>query len=126
MVTAFLNGDLDEDVYIEQPEGFVNKEQEKKVCKLKKALYGLKQEAYAWNRKLEEALRELGFVRSEVDHGLYIRKEKDKRIAYVTTYVDDLLLFTNNQKLKQLIIKKFEEKFKMRNLRAMSRGYQCV
>lgn len=42
VVTAFLNGDLDEEVYIEQPEGFVNKGQEKKVCKLKKALYGLK------------------------------------------------------------------------------------
>lgn len=121
VVTAFLNGDLDEEVYIQQPEGFVDKGQKKKVCKLKKALYGLKQGAYAWNKKLEETLQELKFIRSEVDHGLYTRKEKDGRVAYVTTYVDDLLLFTNNQELKQSIIKKLEGKFKVRNLGPVSR-----
>lgn len=70
---------------------------------------------------MEDTLQKLGFAPSNVDRGLYIRKEKDGRVAYVTTYVDDLLLFTNNQELKQSIIKKLEEKFKMRNLGPVSR-----
>lgn len=100
VVTAFLNGDLEEEVYMEQPEGFIKKGCEKQVCKLKKAIYGLKQGPYTWNKKLDQTLQELKFKRSEVDRSLYIRKENDGSIMYITTYVDDLLLFLNNKILK--------------------------
>lgn len=60
---AFLNGDLTEEVYVNQPEGYTIKGQEDKVYKLSKALYGLKQAPRAWNRKLDNSLKELGLER---------------------------------------------------------------
>ena len=62
--TAFLYGNLDEELYMEQPEGSVVKGQEKKVYKVKKALYGLKQAAIAWNKQANKSLMKLGFKRS--------------------------------------------------------------
>ena len=61
--TAFLNGDLQEEVFVEQAPGFAQKGQEHKVLKLHKALYGLHQAPRAWNQKLDEKLKELGFTR---------------------------------------------------------------
>jgi hypothetical protein len=62
--TAFLFGELDEEIYMEQPEGFVKKDQEKKVCRLLKAIYGLKQAALQWNKALHDSLIKMGFVRT--------------------------------------------------------------
>lgn len=104
VVTAFLNGDLEEDIYMEQPEEFIKRGSEGKVCKLKKAMYGLKQRAHAWNRKLHDVLTELGFKRSKIDQSLYIQRENNGSVVYLAVYVDDLLLFTNNQELKRTII----------------------
>ena len=58
---AFLNGDLEEEIYMEQPEGFVKEGEEHLVCKLKKSLYGLKPSPRAWNHKLDGDLKDLGF-----------------------------------------------------------------
>lgn len=70
VVTAFLNGEFDEEVYMELPEGIV-KEDKNKVYILKKALYELKQGTYAWHKKLDKTLQELGFKRSEIDQSMY-------------------------------------------------------
>ena len=70
--SAFLNGDLQEDVYMQQPPGFEIAGQEHKVCKLIKALYGLKQAPRAWYTKMDEYLRKVGFQRREYDDTLYI------------------------------------------------------
>ena len=65
--TAFLNGNLDEDVYMKQPEGFLVKEKEDLVCKLNKSIYGLKQSARVWNQKFDNTLVQNGFEKSEAD-----------------------------------------------------------
>lgn len=85
VITAFLNGNLEEDIFIQQPEGFVKNGYEDKVCKLKKAIYGLKQETYARNKKLDQILCELGFRCSEVDRSQY-NLRKGESIMYLTTY----------------------------------------
>lgn len=82
---------------------FTKKKQCKnQVCRLKKTIYGLKQEVYTWNKKLDQTLQEFNFKCSEIDRSLYIRKKNGGGIMYIITYVDDLLLFTNDWNLKQL------------------------
>ena len=69
--TAFLNRELDEEIYINQPDGFVVKGQESKVCKLLKSLYGLKQAAKQWHEKFDKTLTSTGFVTNEADRCVY-------------------------------------------------------
>nr|CAD1832705.1 unnamed protein product [Ananas comosus var. bracteatus] len=88
--SAFLNGNLDEDVYVEQPQGFVVKGKEEKVYKLRKALYGLKQAPRAWYSRLDIHLRQHDFHRSENEPTLYM-KVKGKEIIIICVYVDDII-----------------------------------
>jgi hypothetical protein len=69
--TTFLHGDLEEEIYMKQPEGFVVKGKKELVCKLKKSLYGLKESPRMWYQKFDTYILELGFVRSRVDHCVY-------------------------------------------------------
>lgn len=89
--TAFLHGDLKEDVYVTQPEGFVVKGSEGKVYKLKKALYGLKQAPRVWNEKLNRELAKLKFVKCSKEPSLYYMRLKGT-LLLVAVYVDDLLI----------------------------------
>lgn len=89
--SAFLNGKLLEDVYVEQPPGFVVKRQEHKVLHLVKALYGLRQAPRAWYSKLDESLLKLGFCRSKSEHAVYMRGIGARRLI-VGVYVDDLVI----------------------------------
>ncbi|KAG8077869.1 hypothetical protein GUJ93_ZPchr0007g4308 [Zizania palustris] len=73
--SAFLNGELEEEVYVAQPPGFVIEGQEAKVYRLDKALYGLRQAPRAWNNKLDLTLKKLMFRQSPLEHGLYARGE---------------------------------------------------
>lgn len=91
--TAFLHGDLKEDVYVTQPEGFVTKESKGKVYKLHKALYGLRQAPRAWNTKLNEIL--IKFQKCSKEPSLY-RKQEGENILVVAVYVDDLLVTGSN------------------------------
>ena len=70
---AFLNGKIDEEVYIEQPEGFVTHGDKSHVCKLKKALYGLKQAPRVWYARMDGFLHSLGFSKSTIDSNLYFK-----------------------------------------------------
>eukprot|EP00253_Pinus_taeda_P036561 PITA_36561 len=88
--SAFLNGALMEEVYIEQPPGYENKGQEHKVCRLKKALYGLKQASRVGYSRIDSYLLENGFEKCEGEPTLYI-KEKDGKILIVVLYVDDVI-----------------------------------
>ena len=72
VMTAFLYGNLDEEIYMEQPPGYKIKGQEKKVLKLKKAIYGLKQAARAWWIELAKSLKELEFSKIYTDAGIFI------------------------------------------------------
>ena len=73
---AFLNGVLEEEVYIEQPPGFMKIENEGKVLKLKKALYGLKQAPRAWNTRIDTYFKENGFQQCPFEHALYVKNKK--------------------------------------------------
>jgi hypothetical protein len=89
--TTFLNGLIQEEVYIEQPLGFEVHEREPHVCKLKKPLYGLKQAPRAWYSRIDAYLQQLGFEKSEADPNLYfILVGEDPLILLL--YVDDLFI----------------------------------
>ena len=89
--TAFLHGELKEEVFVKQPEGFIVPGEKHKVYKLKKALYGLRQAPRAWNIKLNQILRGLCFKRCSKEPSLY-RKESKQELLIVVVYVDDLLV----------------------------------
>lgn len=89
--SAFLNGDLVEEVYVQQPPGFVAAGHQNKALHLKKALYGLRQAPRAWNQKLDASLCELGFNRCTSEHGMYTRGKGQSRVV-VGVYVDDLII----------------------------------
>ncbi|GJY03740.1 putative RNA-directed DNA polymerase [Tanacetum coccineum] len=106
---AFLYGDLEEEVYMNLPEGFCDKN-EKKVCKLVKSLYGLKQAPRKWNEKLSSILFENGFVQSANDFSLFIKHDQGV-ILILLVYVDDIIVTGNNideiNKFKQFLSSKF-------------------
>lgn len=89
--TAFLNGDLTEDIYMKQPKGFVHAGKEDLVCKLNKSLYGLKQAGRAWYKKIDSALLGLGFSALPADNCVYIQRS-DEDTVYILLYVDDILI----------------------------------
>jgi hypothetical protein len=111
--TAFLNGDLSEEIYMKQPEGYIKPGEEDLVCKLKRAIYGLKQASRAWNRKLDKALRDLGYSRSPSDHSLYV-KHTENGMLMILCYVDDLMIATSDlaeyENLKGELMKRFKIK----------------
>ena len=113
--TAFLNGDLDEEVYMEQPEGFVLTGNEHKVCKLVKSLYGLKQAPKQWHEKFDTVILSHGFVHNVSDNCLYT-KVHGNIVIYVCLYVDDMLIISNEMK-GILETKRFlSSTFKMKDL----------
>jgi hypothetical protein len=89
--SAFLNGDLKDEVYVHQPAGFIIAGQEGKVLRLRKALYGLRQAPRAWNSKLNDTLKKMDFVQSEHEHAMY-RRSHDDDILLVGVYVDNLVI----------------------------------
>ena len=111
--TAFLNGQLEEEVYMEQPEGY--KKDPNLVCRLKKALYGLKQAPRAWFFCLFNHLKKLNFAQASADPGLYMKQTKSGSI-YILVYVDDLLLFGSNIKDIRDTISFLEKVFDTRNM----------
>ena len=112
--TIFLNGIIEEEVYIEQPEGFVIHKKESHVCKLKKTLYGLKQAPRAWYERIDEFLVSLGFTKSDADPNFYHKVVNDEPLILVL-YVDDLFL-TKNEKLIIWCKKKLAFEFEMKDL----------
>ena len=97
--TAFLYGTLDEEIYVVQPEGFVVKGKETKVCRLLKSLYGLRQASRVWNLKFSKFLVLFGLIQSEADPCLYIRNQRkgdtEEFLAFLL-YVDDGLAVSNS------------------------------
>ena len=89
--TAFLNGIIQEEIYVEQPQGFEIHERESHVCRLKKALYGLKQAPRAWYSMIDSYLLSMGFQKSEVDPNLYFIMVGDDPLVLLL-YVDDLFI----------------------------------
>ncbi|WVZ88092.1 hypothetical protein U9M48_034645 [Paspalum notatum var. saurae] len=113
--SAFLNGDLKEEVYVAQPSGFVIAGQERRVLHLRKALYGLRQAPRAWNAKLDGTLVALGFKRCEEEHGMYTRGEGRERVL-LGVYVDDLILTGAEEAAISTFKAEMKSSFKMSDL----------
>ncbi|KAK2997052.1 hypothetical protein RJ639_024968 [Escallonia herrerae] len=111
--TIFLNGDLNEEIYIEQPEGFVAPNHKRKVCKLVKSLYGLKQTPKQWHENFNKVMIENGFRIKECDKCVYV-KGTEKGYVIVCLYVDDMLIIRSNNEFikatKKMLTSKFEIK----------------
>ena len=108
--SSFLNGELEEEVYIEQPEGFQLIENAYYVSKLKKALYGLKQTPRAWYSRLDKYLHHAGFRKGSADNNLYI-KVTQYSILLIEVYVDDIIFGRNDDRLSQKFAKNIENEF---------------
>lgn len=111
--TAFLNGDLEEEIYMDQPEGYVIPGNENKVCKLVKSLYGLKQAPKQWHEKFDRAVLSFGFEINDSDKCVYTKLKGDECII-LCLYVDDILLFGTSlavvNETKALLSGKFDMK----------------
>ena len=94
--TTFLNGVIEEEVYIEQPQGFEVEYRHTHVCKLKNSLYGLKQAPRAWYERIDSFLSSMGFTKSKADPNLYLKVVKDEPFILLL-YVDDLFLIGNGK-----------------------------
>ncbi|GJS80291.1 retrovirus-related pol polyprotein from transposon TNT 1-94 [Tanacetum coccineum] len=110
--TAFLNGELKEEVYVSQPEGFVDPDRPHHVYRLKKALYGLKQAPRAWYDTLSKFLLAQGFSKGVVDPTLFIRKT-GKHILHVQIYVDDIIFASTDPKDCDRFSNEMSSKFQM-------------
>jgi hypothetical protein len=110
--STFLNGELEEEVYIEQPEGFLLSEKEDYVCRLKKALYGLKQAPRAWYSRLDKYLQQQGFRKGNADNNLYIKVDRDN-ILIIEVYVDDIIFRSDDDRMSQKFSRDMQNEFEM-------------
>jgi transposase InsO family protein len=113
--TAFLNGDLEQDIYMKQPEGFVASGKENLVCKLRKSLYGLKQASRAWYDKIHHAFVDMGFTVLSADTCVYQLRKANLYIL-VALYVDDLLLVSNSLEGLSALKRDLSRRFSMTDL----------
>ncbi len=113
--TAFLNGELEEDIYMDQPQGFMQDGKEHLMFKLKKSLYGLKQSPRAWYQRINMFFTHEGFSRSRVDHSLYV-KQTGEYLLIVIIYVDDLIILTSNVSILKWLKSRLEDEFEMSDL----------
>ena len=113
VLTAFLNGHLEEEIYMEQPEGYIKPEQEHLVCKLKKSIYGLKQSSRCWSKAFTGFMTEIGFKQSTLDPCVFMRTRHELEILAV--YVDDLILIRVDE-LKRAL----KERYKMKEMSELS------
>ena len=110
--TAFLNGMLKEEVYMQQPQGFIKQGEEHLVCRLNKCIYGLKQAPRCWNMALDTYLKELKFKQSTSEPCIYVSTEGET--LYLGVYVDDVIVVgTTDERIKEVkdaLSRKFEFK----------------
>ena len=110
--SAFLNDEIEEDIYVHQPGGFIKKGKEEYVMRLKKALYGLKQAPRAWNYKLDFTMKSMGFIRGVSDQAVYTLRSKEDKLL-VGVYVDDLIITRSNTKGIEKFKSSMKTKFEM-------------
>ena len=121
--TAYLNADIDCEIYVQQPEGFIktNKEGEKLVCKLNKSLYGLKQSGRNWNNVLDKFLIDQNFIQSRADPCLYTKFEgRPNCVTVILIWVDDLIIAASNDDVLCAIKETLKNKFKMKDIGQLS------
>lgn len=113
--SAFLNGELLEEVYVSQPRGYEKKGEEHKVYRLFKALYGLRQAPRAWYARLNKCLTDLGFTKCPFEHAVYVRRVGNEALI-VGVYVDDLLVTGTTVSSIEKFKEQMGSQFEMSNL----------
>ena len=115
--SAFLNGDLDVDIYMQQPEGYTDGSSggQQLVCKLQKALYGLRQAGRAWFEKMDDALVQLGFSSLAHDSCVYVQRAAG-HVTFIALYVDDLLILGSSLPILAELKRKLSQRFEMTDL----------
>ncbi|KAK8936281.1 hypothetical protein KSP39_PZI013961 [Platanthera zijinensis] len=117
--SAFLNGEIEEEVYVCQPEGFVKPGEEEKVYRLKKALYGLKQAPRAWNHKIDSFLTLNGYIRSLNEPSLYTKIFEKNHFLFLCLYVDDLICIGSTPERVQSFKETMQKEYEMSDLGEM-------
>ena len=113
--TTFLNGSLEEDVYMTQTEGFVIPNEARRICKLDKSIYGLRQASRRWNIHFDQTVKEFGFIQNEDESCVY-KKVSGSHVVFLVLYVDDILLIGNDIPSLQAVKTWLKENFSMTNL----------
>ncbi|GJQ95323.1 retrotransposon protein, putative, ty1-copia subclass [Tanacetum coccineum] len=113
--TAFLNGYLNEEVYMEQPEGFVNPKYPNRVCKLKRSIYGLKQASRQWNKRFDDEIKKFGFTQNRDEPCVYLKASRSN-VTFLILYVDDILIMGNNIPMLQDVKSYLGRCFAMKDL----------
>ena len=113
--TAFLNGKLDEDVYMTQPVGFEDSNNAGKVCKLQRSIYGLKQASRSWNKRFDEEVKKLNFVKCEQESCIY-KSFSGSVVVFLVLYVDDILLIGNGIPELNAVKNSLKNVFSMKDL----------
>ncbi|GKB98017.1 retrotransposon protein, putative, ty1-copia subclass [Tanacetum coccineum] len=113
--TAFLNGHLSEEVYMVQPEGFVNPKFPNRVCKLKRSIYGLKQASRQWNKRFDDEIKKFGFSQNRDEPCVYM-KASGSYVTFLILYVDDILIMGNNIPMLQDVKSYLGRCFAMKDL----------
>ena len=114
--TAFLNADLEEDIYMLQPEGYEDASHPEFVCQLKKSLYGLKQAAYLWNQLLADKLKSMGYVQLKSDSSCFLKRDSAGTSVILAVYVDDILMIARNSDLIATTKGELKKFFKVKDL----------
>ena len=113
--TMFLNGDLEDEVYLKQPESFSYRECEHLVCKLKKSIYGLKQVSPQRYYKLHGVISSFGFIENPIDQCIY-HKVSETKTCFLVLYVDDILLANNDKGMKHGVKQFISKNFYMKGM----------
>jgi hypothetical protein len=114
--TAFLHGDLKEEIYMEQPEGYVVKGKEDYVYRLKKSLYGLKQAPRQWYKKFESVMIQQGYKKTTSDHCVFMKRFSDDDFIILLLYIDDMLIVGQNSSRINNLKKELSKSFAMKDL----------
>lgn len=114
VTTAFLNGELTDEVYVKQPEGFVSPGQSHLACKLKQSIYRLKQSPRCWNHSIDSQLKKMNFSQTASDPCQYVAWEGE--LFLIAVYVDDILLGSRSDKKMGGVKKTLSEHFEMKDL----------
>jgi len=113
---AFLDGNLEEEIYMEIPPGFGSTKGGYKVCRLKKALYGLQQSPRAWFGRLTQAMISMGYRQSQGDHTMFTKHSHEGKLTLLLVYVDDMIVTGDDEHDKQMLKEKLAAQFEMKDL----------
>ena len=117
--SAYLNGTIDNELYMKQPEGYVDMKNQDKVCRLKKSLYGLKQSANCWNKVIHNYLISENYIQNQADPCVYqknIDVDGKNVILIIALYVDDIIVISNDKELLVVEKLKLRTRFEMEDL----------